>query len=293
MNSSERRLDIAFSIVIGIICILCIIPFIMLISISFSNEKDIMLNGYKLIPQHLSLEAYKYVFKNPNQIVNAYKITIVFSIVTVAFSVLLQSLLAYPLSRKKLRGRQVLSFGLYFTMLFNGGLVANYIWITKYLHLTDSIWVYILPALINPWYVFMIRTFFSGVPEEMIESAKIDGESEFGILFRFVMPLSKPVLATVALFVFLEKWNDWNTSLLYIRDYNKVSLQYFLQRIMENITALEQSQGQLSNLYNAEDIPSETVRMALAIIAAGPALFVLPFAQKYFVRGLTIGAVKG
>ena len=160
------------------------------------------------------------------------------------------------------------------------------------LHLDNSLWVYILPLIINPWYVFMIRTFFKGIPYEIVESATIDGASEYTIFFTMILPLSKPVLATIALFMFLEGWNDWNTALLYITDSKLFSLQYLLQAIMENINMLKQNQ-MAASMTNLKDVPSESIRMAMAVVAAGPALLVFPFFQKYFVKGMTVGAVKG
>ena len=164
--------------------------------------------------------------------------------------------------------------------------------ISKYLHLSDTIWVYVLVGLISPWYVFMMRTFFQDLPNEIIESALVDGANDYMIFFKFILPLSKPILATVALFVFLAKWNDWYTALLYINDESLVSLQYLLQKIMQNIQLIQNSEFAASNA-NVSEIPSETVRMAMAIIVAGPAMVVFPFFQKYFVKGLTVGSVKG
>ena len=204
----------------------------------------------------------------------------------------MQSMIAYPLTRKQLRGRGAINFYLYFTMLFGGGLVPTYIVISKYLHLNDTMWVYILPALINPWHVFMIRTFFAGIPGEIVESATIDGASEYTIFFKMIIPLSKPVIATIALFTFLGKWNDWNTALIYITKPELYSLQYLLQKIMEDINILKQNQ-QAAMMMDQMEIPSETVRMAMAVVVAGPALVVFPFFQKYFVKGLTVGSVKG
>ena len=177
-------------------------------------------------------------------------------------------------------------------MLFSGGLVPTYILTANYLHLSNTIWVYILTGLISPWYVFMMRTFFNDIPEAIIESALIDGANDFTIFARFVIPLSKPVIATIALFMFLAKWNDWNTALLYITDDNLVSLQYLLQKIMQNIQLIQNSDFAL-NMATGNEIPAETVRMAMVVIVAGPALIVFPFFQKFFVQGLTVGSVKG
>lgn len=285
--------QINLNIVFAILCILVLAPFILLLSVSLSNEQDILMNGYKFWPEHFDLSAYKYVFKNPGTILNAYKVTAIFSFAYTILSVFLMSLIAYPLAWGKMRGKSFISFYLYFTMLFGGGMVPTYILLTQYLHLDNTIWIYILPGLINPWSVFMMRTFFQGLPYEIYESAVIDGASEYRIYAQMVLPLSKPVLATLSLMAFLGKWNDWNTSLLYVDDSSLFSLQYLLQKIMQDIALLQQMEGNNLALMNAAEIPTETVRMAMAIIVAGPALFIFPFFQKYFVKGMTVGSVKG
>lgn len=269
-----------------------VLPFVILVSTSFSNEGDIVEYGYSIFPRHIDFAAYKYVFANSKSILNGYKVTIIYSVIATVLSVLIQSMCAYPLSKRKLRGKRGISFYLYFTMLFSGGMVPTYILITQYLHLGDTIWVYIIPSLVSPWNVFMMRTFFSGLPYEIFESMKVDGASEYNIFFKTVLPLSKPVLATIALLTFLGKWNDWNTSMLYINNESLYSLQYLLQRILQNMDLLKQMQG-FSQATSAVEVPSETVRMAMAVIVAGPALVIFPFFQKYFVKGLTVGAVKG
>ena len=203
------------------------------------------------------------------------------------------AMVAYPLSRTKLKGRNAINFYIYFTMLFGGGLIPTYLLVASTLHLNNTIWVYILPTLISPWYVFMMRTFFQGIPGEIIESATVDGASEYTIFVRMILPLSKPVLATVALMFFLAKWNDWNTALIYISDANLYSLQYLLQKILRELDMIAQMQQAGMGSIDASKIPGETMRMAMAVVAAGPALIVFPFFQKYFVKGLTVGAVKG
>ena len=243
-----------------------------------------------------SLEAYKYVFRSPEQLINSYKVTIFYSIAGTLLSMLVMTLTAYPLSRKNYRYRKPVMFFIFFTMLFSGGLVPSYILITKYLHLGNSIWVYILPYLANAWYIIVIRTFFQGLPSELVESAKIDGGSELLIFFRIILPLSKPVLATVSLLTLLTRWNDWNTALLYIRDTNLFSLQYLLQKILREaqfIKSMAESSPVAGISMDTSNIPSETVRYAMCIVAAGPMLVIFPFFQKYFAKGLTVGAVKG
>jgi putative aldouronate transport system permease protein len=292
MRKEKISAQILLYIFFAIVCLLIVFPFWLLLSASLSNSAVLVQKGYQIIPNPIDFSAYRFVFKNPGQILRAYGITFVFSVLAMIFSVLFMSMIAYPLSRKDLKGRKAMNFFLYFTMLFNGGLVPTYILIAKYLHLNDTLWVYILPALINPWYVFMIRTFFSGIPGEIVESSKVDGASEYKIFFEMILPLSKPVLATVALFMFLGKWNDWNTALIYITKPELYSLQYLLQKIMEDINILKQNQA-ASSMMDLNNIPTETVRMAMAVVVAGPALVVFPFFQKYFVKGLTVGSVKG
>jgi len=276
-----------------IISLLILFPFLLVLSISLSNETDIVNAGYKLIPMHFDLAAYMYVFTNPKAIYDAYKVTIIYSTVTMVLATLLTAMIAYPLSKKKLIGRKEISLYIYFTMLFSGGLVPTYILISKYLQMNDSIWVYIIPGLISPWFVFMMRSFFQGLPEEISESALIDGANEYIIFFKMILPLSKPVLATVALLTFLGKWNDWFTAMLYINKEELISLQYLLQRIIQNIALLQDNNINNGTMVNVHDIPAETVRMAMAVVVAGPAMLVFPFFQKYFVKGLTVGSVKG
>ncbi len=293
-KSSKLSQAIVISILV-VITALVILPFIMLVSISISNEELVIQHGYSLIPRGIDFSAYKYVFANPETILRAYAVTAEFSLITMALGVLFMAMLAYPLSKRVFKGKRVISFYVYFTMLFGGGLVPTYILITQYLHLDDTIWVYVLPRLISPWYVFMMRTFFQDIPYEISESAHMDGAGEYTIFFRMILPLSKPVLATVALFTFLAKWSDWNTAMLYINEENLISLQYLLQRIMENINMLTtiSASGDISMTLSDVKVPSETVRMAMAVIVAGPALLIFPFFQKYFVKGLTVGSVKG
>lgn len=287
----KKKPQIFLTVCLILLCIIIAIPFLLVVGISLSNENDVVDYGYRFIPMNLDFSAYEYVFKNPLTVINAYKLTIFYSITAMVLGVLLMSMLAFALSKRDLKGRNIASFYVYFTMLFSGGMVPGYILISQYLHLSDNILVYIVVGLMSPWYVFMMRTFFQGLPYELTEAAVIDGASEYRIFFGIILPLSKPVLATVALNMFLMKWNDWQTSLLYITDETKFSLQYLLQRIMTNLQIMQQDPSLAG--YMQDDIPTETVRMAMAVVVAGPALFVFPFFQKYFVKGLTVGSVKG
>ena len=288
-----KRMQIGRKVFLAILCALVLYPLWMLISVSLSSEADIAKYGYLLIPKKIDLAAYKYVFSNPTAIIDAYKVTFVFSVASMALSVLLQSMIAYPLSKKTFKAKRGLSFYLYFTMLFGGGMVPMYILLTRYLHLDDTIWIYILPGLVSPWNVFMMRTFFSQIPYEISESVLVDGGNEYIIYARFILPLSKPVLATIALLTFLAKWNSWSESMLYINNPKLYSLQFLLQEIMQKVELLQNQNVGMNVQLNVSDIPSETARMAMAMVVAGPALIVFPFFQKYFVKGLTVGSVKG
>lgn len=294
MKKSKIQNQILLNALFIVLAAIFIYPFLLLVSVSFSTEADVINNGYKLIPENFTLEAYKYLFSTPHQIIQSYKVTTITSVVGTFLSILLQAMIAFPISRKSVKGRQQLSFFLYFTMLFSGGMVASYIFNTQVYHIGNTIWIYILPGLISPWNIFMMRTFFQGLPDEMFEAVKVDGGNAYVEFFKFALPLSKPVLATLAFTTFLGKWNDWNTSLLYINDDNLISLQYLLQRILQNIDLIkEMSASGFADMVSVKDIPSETVRMAMAIVVSGPTLVIFPFFQKYFVRGLTVGAVKG
>ena len=289
----DKKMQLWITLMFCVLCALIVFPFVLLVSVSLSDEKDIVFNGYNIIPRVFSTGSYEFVFKNPSSILNAYKVTIIYSVISMVLNTAVMALVAYPLSRKELKGRTFISFFLYFTTLFSGGLIPTYILNTQYFHLDDTMWIYILPGMVSVWHVFMIRTFFQGIPNEIVESLRIDGASEYRIFWGTIVPLSKPVLATIMLFTFLAKWNDWMTSMLYINDQELISLQYLLQRIMLNVQLLQQNQQTGMDLVDATELPTETVRMAMAVVVAGPALLVFPFFQKYFTKGLTVGSVKG
>ncbi|WP_308637925.1 carbohydrate ABC transporter permease [Paenibacillus silvisoli] len=271
----------------------CIIPLISVLSVSFSNEVDILKNGYSLFPRKFDFAAYAYVLYRPVQLLGAFKISILVSVIGTFLAVLFMAGIAYALSRPDYKYKNKLSFYVFFTMLFNGGLVPTYILISNYLHLKNTIWVLILPYLAVPWFILLLRSFMQKIPYHIIESCMIDGASEFRIFFQIILPLAKPGLATVALFTMLQYWNDWWLSLLYIEEERLVPLQYMLYRMMNNISFLTSSTNMMPPGMKNVELPSESARMAMAILAAGPMLAVFPFFQKYFVRGLTVGAVKG
>ena len=271
----------------------CIIPLVSIISISLSNETDIIKNGYSLFPRVFDISAYAYILYKPIQIINAFKVSIIVSILGTFISLIVTAGIAYTLSRHDYKFKNPLSFYVFFTMMFNGGLVPTYILLSNYLHLQNTIWVLILPYIAAPWFILLLRSFMQKIPYDIIESCMMDGASEFRIFFQIILPLAKPGLATIALFTILQYWNDWFLSLLYIDKESLVPLQYMLYRMMNNIAFLTSSSNQMPPGFKNGGIPSESARMAMAILAAGPMLAVFPFFQQYFVRGLTVGAVKG
>lgn len=271
-----------------------ILPLVLMISISFSSEGAIKEFGYTIIPKVFSLDAYKMCFANPQQLLQSYKVTIAFSLLGTFLATLVQSLMAYPLSRKCFKFRGIITKYIFVTMLFSGGLVPSYILNTKYLHFGNTFWIYILPGLTSAWNVIVFRTFFQGLPDGLVEAAKIDGAKEIMIFFKIILPLSTPVIASLGFMTLVGKWNDWNTTLLYIRDSKLYSLQYLLQRILREAEYVKNLQlsGE-STMLSDKDLPTETMRYAMAMLAAGPMLVVFPFFQKYFAKGMVVGAVKG
>lgn len=285
--------QIVIAIVLILMCCAMLYPLLLCLGVSFSSESDVVKYGYKMIPKNFDLSGYKYVFKNSQSVIDAYKVTIFVSIVSTLSVIVANALIAYPLSRRDFKYRTFFNYYLYFTCLFSGGLVPQYILYTQYLHLADTIWVYIIPCLVGAWTVFYYRASFQNIPEELVESAVLDGASEWMILFKFMIPLSKPVIATMSLQFFMGKWNDWMTSMLYINDrQDLILLQYLLQKIMLNMNLLK-SDTTSAQFLQAAKIPSETARMAMMFVVAGPALVIFPFFQKYFVKGMIVGSVKG
>ncbi|MBN9390996.1 MAG: carbohydrate ABC transporter permease [Chloroflexi bacterium] len=275
-------------LVLLVLSITALVPFVMLLSASFSTEESLGKNGYGLFPGEFSLDAYKFIFNDVGQIVNSYFITVVVSFGGSSMGLLIMSMLAFALSRRDFKLRRPLAFYVFFTMLFNGGLVPWYILITQYLHLKNTVFALILPYLVVPWFVLLLRTYFAGLPTELFEAAKIDGAGEWRIFFQIVVPLSTPALATVGLFSLLQYWNDWWLALLFIDDRTLYPLQYLLYTIQSNIDALSQN----PDLNMGVVIPTQGVRMAMAVLAIGPIIFAFLFVQRYFVKGITLGGIK-
>lgn len=271
-----------------------ILPLVMLITVSLEGSPDAV---FTLFPKEFTIKAYEMLFKAPQKIIDAYAVTIFYSVVGVLGSLVVMTLFAYPLSRRNFKLRNILTFFLFFTTLFSGGLVPSYIINTKYLHLGNTIWIYILPGMINAWNVIVIRTYFQTLPQELFESARLDGASETQICFRIVVPLSTPVLASVGFLRFIDAWNGWSTSQIYIKNPRLVSLQYLLKQIMDDMDMLKQLMNLGSISADADVINQlsnlESMRFAMAVVGVGPALLIFPFFQKYFAKGMTLGSVKG
>ena len=271
--------------------LLCVLPLLMVISASFSSESEIIKTGYGILPKGFTLSAYKSVCANSSTLVNAYGVTIFTTAAGTALNVLITSMAAYPLSRESYKIRKGVSFYFYFTMLFSGGAIPSYLLISQYLHLTNNILVLILPLCFSVWNCFILRTYFSKIPPALIEAAKIDGLNEISIFFRIIIPLSGTGIATIAVLVSMGYWNEWYNCLMYMTDENVITLQYFLYRTMSNIETMLKNKD--IGIMSLSEIPSETARMAMCVLATGPMVFIFMFFQKYFAKGINVGSVKG
>lgn len=279
-------------IVLAIVAICCLLPLLLIISASFMSDAGLTQYGYSFIPKDFSLEAYQYVFKQPVQLLISYGVTIFVTAFGTAVGLLFTSMMAYGISRKDYPLAKATTFFVYFTMLFPAALPAQYMMINNIMNLKNTIWVLILPLLVSAWHVMLMKGYFADIPVSMIEAGKIDGASESRIFFRLVLPVAKPGLATVGLFTMLLYWNDYKSSLLYITEDNLTSLQFLLYRMMSNIDFLKSALATQSGMLAGVKIPAESIRMAMCVVAAGPMLFIFPFFQKYFVKGISIGSVK-
>lgn len=287
----EIVFDVFVYLFITMFCIYCLFPFFMILGSSLETEANITKYGYSVIPRDFTLKAYKMVLGD-TQIFKAYAVTIFTTVVGTIISMILTITLAYPLSLKKVKFRNPIMFFVYFTMLFNGGLVPTYLLITKTLKLTDNIWVLILPMAFSAWNMILMRNFFNTVPTELSESAYIDGANDMQILWRVVLPVAVPGIATISMFYALTYWNQWFNARLYItNNRNLYPLQYLLMDMLNNIEAMKEM-GRSTGVA-VGDIPQITLRMATTIVAIGPVVLIYPFAQKYFTSGLTVGAIKG
>ncbi len=293
MKHDEAVLNTVLHILFVIMSVVFIYPILLTLAISFTDEATLANYGYSIWPQKWSLDGYRFALSG-NGIVNAYKVTIAASVCGTLLSVFIMLLYAYPLSRKDFKHRTGFTFYAYFTTLFSGGLVPWYIVCTKMLHLNNTFWALFVPSLVGSFNILILRTFIKGtIPFEIIESAKIDGSSEFGIFFKMIIPLSKAGIATIGLFQLLGYWNDYYLPMMLITNKNLFNLQYYLQSIFLDMEALTSGQYGSAAMASAVNIPKETTRFAMCVLTMGPILIVYPFFQKYFVQGLTVGAVKG
>ncbi|KEQ23176.1 carbohydrate ABC transporter permease [Paenibacillus tyrfis] len=277
--------------VITVLAAVCLLPFLLIISGSLSSEMDIITEGFKLIPTTLSWEAYQAVFSNPMQMVKAYQVTAGLTIVGAALGLFLTSMAGYVLSRKEFAYRNSVSFLIYFTTLFSGGLIPWYIVVVNVLGLKDSYLAMLLPPMLSAWNIILMKNFMKSIPDSITESAKIDGAGDFTIYWKLILPLSTPGLATIGLFLALAYWNDWFLANIFMTSEDKYPLQFLLYKILASAAVLKTSvAGNLSADFKP---PAETLKMAAAVVVTGPIVFLYPFVQRYFVKGLTIGAVKG
>ncbi|WP_274654968.1 carbohydrate ABC transporter permease [Paenibacillus humicola] len=302
-NAKSKRRDfqqltpvwnVIFNLIAAVFAALCVFPFLFVMVISFTDEATLAKNGYALIPAKWSLAAYQYVFKSGDMLLRSYGVTIFVTVVGTIISLVMISLFAYAISRKSFKYRHFFAFMAFFTMLFNGGLVPGYIVATQLLHLKDTVWALIWPLAVNAFYIMIMRTFYSTmVPDAIIESGRIDGAGEARVFTKLVLPLSMPGLATIALFSTLGYWNDWFNALLYIDDPNLVPLQSMLMRIETSMQfILQNSQNASLGFGIIQSLPQDTSRMAMVVLATGPIILAYPFFQRFFIQGLTIGAVK-
>ncbi|MDQ0230688.1 carbohydrate ABC transporter permease [Metabacillus malikii] len=300
MQSTRRRnIDVSTVMVrligygfIGIFALCCLFPFVLIISSSFSSEQAIMDNGFTLWPLDFTTFAYEIVFKNPRLIFGSYAVTFGITIVGTALGLFIVAMTGYALQRQDFLYRNKISFYIYFTTLFSGGLVPFYLLITKYLHLGDNYLAVLLPGLLSPFLIIMMKAFTKSIPHEITESAKMDGAGDFTIFLKLILPMSTPALATIGLFIALGYWNEWYNSMLFLSPNMEYRpLQLFLYNVITSADFIRNSAA-ASNVA-PQEIPLETMKMATAVIATGPVILFYPFVQRFFIKGITVGAVKG
>ena len=290
-NRKQRSSKALLYTVITLYALFCIIPFVLVFIISFTPQDVVSKQGFTFFPSRVTLDAYKYIFRFPQTILKAYGVSTFVACVGTVLNLVVTILVAYPLSRMKFRYRKWVSFFVFFTMMFSGGTIPYYIVTKRWLDLGDKIWVMILPLLVVPMHVFLMRVFMQGIPEEIHESAVLDGADEFTILTKIVVPLVKPGIVAVLMFILLTYWNDAFTAKLFISDTDLYPLQLVLDNYTEFINSISSS-ALVSGMLATEKIPGDAVMFAMSIIATGPMMFVFLAFQKYFVSGMTMGAIK-
>ena len=293
---SDRRFRLIALIVMLVWTVICLAPFVLMISASITDEQTLIREGYKVWPQKVNFAAYKYLWAKRDTIFNAYMISIIVTVVGTFTNVLITTLFAYPLARRDFKWRNVFAFVVFFTMLFNGGMTASYIIWTQVFHIRNTIWALIIPNyLMGGMNILLVRNYYTAsIPDAILEAARVDGASEMTIYTRIMVPLSKPVMITVALFAGIAYWNDWTNGLYYITDTKLYSINVYLNNLMNNINLLKQ-QSTLTEGANLSglDLPSVGVRMAIAMVAVLPVALIFPFIQGQLIKGVVIGGVKG
>lgn len=288
--SVEDRIFSAFTYIFcGLFTLACFIPFWMVFINSFALETDIQVHGYRFLFTEFTFDSYKYIF-NGKQVYSSYMVTIFNTVVGTILALLLTSSYSYVISHRKVKYGNFLSFMTYFTMILGSGLVGFYLLIGHWLHLKDTIWAMILPYMLNPFYAFILVSFFRSLPYEIYESATVDGANDILIYFKIILPISKPALATCGLFYALQFWNDWYLALLFINKEKFHPLQMMIRTLMSNINASSYVGGSTNYMVIT---PSEGIKLATVCLTIGPIILLYPLAQKYFVKGMTVGAVKG
>lgn len=290
---SDRFVAIMAYALTGIFAAICLIPLWMALCASFTNEMTLIKEGYALWVRNFDVTSYKLIFSGTDTIYKAYFVTISMTVVGTLLTVFFTAITAYPLSVKGVKYRGKISFYIYMTMLLNGGLVPNYILVARVLHMKDSFWALVIPGMLSAYNIFLMTNYFKTLPSSLAESAKIDGASDFKIFIRIILPLSKPILATIALFSAMGYWNEWYKVLLYIENSDLYTLQYLIMKMQRQLSFLNSELGaKAMEAMGNVTIPSLGIRMATAMLSIGPIVLVYPLLQKYFMKGIMIGSVK-
>lgn len=295
LNRIQKQTDILFNIVFAILALICIVPVIFIFIISISSEESIRQIGYRFIPQAFSADSYLFLYREADMIIRALGVSVLVTVVGTTLGVMLTTMMGYVISRSNFKLQGFCTMLVFIPMIFNGGMISSYVVNTQFIHLKDSIWALILPLCVSSFNVVICKTFFkTNIPDSVMESAQIDGASQFTIFGKIVLPLAKPLLATIALFLTFGYWNDWFQSSLYITNTKLFSLQALLDHVQRNIEMMANnpSLGATMTEY-MNSMPKEGARMAMAIVIIVPIACTYPFFQRYFISGLTVGAVKG
>lgn len=294
-NMVKKPTNVAINIILAVCSLAAVIPFIFVIIISLTDENSLVMNGYRFIPEKWSLYAYKYIIQAGENIIRSYGVTILVTVAGTLLGLLLTGTYAYAISRRTYAYRKFFTTVITIPMMFSGGMIANYLVVTKILMLKDTVWALILPLCLNSFNIIVLRTFFkTSIPDAVVESAKIDGASEWKLFFKIIIPMALPGLATIGLFLTLAYWNDWFNAMMYMDSKEWVPLQYLLIQIETSIDWLASNKSMMGvdGIKAAANLPKETIRMAIVVISTLPIIFAYPFFQRYFVNGLTIGSVK-